>query len=285
MREALTVAWRFCRRVVQSFLEVSGLQHSATLAFFALLSIMPFTIITVGMLARLAAATHLGLEDTSASSVLDPMQHALPFLEGGLQQLLLELAQTRTSLNIVSGVMLMFAASAGFNAASNGINAMLRTERKRQYLVTKLLLAGLVILAAGAMFVWTVITSLLDAWAAHVDVPIPAWMAAIADVEWVLKLVVLANGFYFVVKVMATERYRRKYRWIGACVFVVFFELARWGFAVYLTEVVSYSKYYGTAGAFFGLSLWLYVAAIVMLGSCALIRTLAEFGKDPDATP
>lgn len=276
-RAAIVVSWRFCYRVVEALLEAAGLQHAATIAFFAILSILPFTVIAVGIVARLMAEIHFGADDSAVATVLDPLTTAIPFMDGGMRELVSQLAERPRSLSLVSIFMLLFAAGAGFNAVANGINAVLRTEKRRTFLLTRLMIAGLVILLATAMFVWTVAMQLFEIWAQHLAVALPGWLEEANIIQLCVKFFLLCVGFYFIVKVMATERYPRKHRWIAAAIFAVCFHLAQFGFSVYLTEVTSYDRFYGAAGAFFGLALWLYVTAILMLGACALIRTMWEF--------
>ncbi len=270
--------FRFCYRVVESFLDATGLQHAASIAFFALLSILPFTLLAVSVIAKLAAELPFASDgEPVVNQVLDPLRHAIPFVGGNLQELVVGLAQTERSLGIASIAVLVFAASAGFNAVSDGINAVLNTERRRAFWATRLILAGMVMLAATALFVWQVLIDLTGLWAETLNVSAPEWVRKAHLIQIGVKAIALGVGFYFMVKVMATERYPRGYRWIGAAVFVVFFELAQQGFSIYLNQLTDYARFYGAAGAFFGLALWLYVAAIILLSSCSVIRIVYEF--------
>ena len=67
---------------------------------------------------------------------------------------------------------------------------------------------------------------------------------------------------------------------MGAIAFAGMFEVARALLGLYLHEIASYDRYYGAAGAFFGLSLWMYVVSILLLGSCTLIRLLEELDDE-----
>ena len=290
MKRLLT-AWRFCWRLVTSFVDCGGLQHAGTISFFALLSILPFAIITVGLVANFVSLSPIEAGPTSpVQEVLNPLKDALPFMDGTLHDLVSELARTRMSLSIVSMLLLLYAASAVFTAISDGVNAMLRTERVRHYALTKLIVSGFVISIAAVIFVWQLARHFIERWAAVLDLDLPPWLHMAEAIELGAKLLVLGVGFYLLVKFTATERYGRRYRWVGAGIFVVVFELAQRGLAVWFGQVVSYERYYGAAAAFFGLSIWLYVLSILFLGACVLIRVQHEFvtgelSPDPDGQP
>lgn len=274
---ALKLGWDFCYRVVDTFLEDGGLQHSATIAFFALLSILPFTLFAVSMLAGLAQGLPFGdTEYSPVDQVLDPLNQAVPFLGGGMRDLVEDLARKERSLGWLNLGALIFAASAGFNAVSEGINAMLATKSERHFLLTRLFVTVLMIGSVSVLFVAKVTLDLVGLWADALGLVAPQWLTGAEIFQLVVQVVGAGVGFYFLVKLMALSPYKRRYRWIGAGVFVVFFQLAQDGFGIYLEQLASYDRFYGTAGAFFGLALWLYVAAIVLLGSCMVIRIIAD---------
>lgn len=286
MKRFLRVSWEFCSRIVIRFVDSGGLQHAGTMSFFALLSILPFIIITVGIVANLVdVAPVQGGDSRTLDQVMDPLREAIPFLDGTIQDLIASLSNTHTSLSIMSTCMLIFAATAVFNAITDGVNAMLQTERQRHYLVTKLLLAGMIITIAAAIFAWQLAKQLMHSWSDILGLEVPAFVAQIAPIELGVTMVILGVGFYLLVKFTATERYPREYRWAGAWAFVAFFLLGQKLMGVYFEEIASYERYYGTAGAFFGLSLWLYVASIIFLGACVVIRVLEEMWPRTSSGP
>ncbi len=286
MKAQLKTGWDFCKRLVLHFIHAGGLQHAGTISFFALLSILPFTIITVGIVANLVSISpQTAAEEPTVNHVLDPLQHAIPFLDETLHDLITSLQNTNTSLSIFSMLMLIFAASAVFNAITNGVNAMLATERQPHSLLTKLILAGIVITCAASIFLWQIGMHLIHKWSSLLGLRVPVWVAHIAPIELGVTILILGVGFYLLVKVTATERYPRPHRWIGTGAFVFAFLLVQKGLSFYLEHVVSYERYYGTAGTFFGLSLWLYLESIVFLGACVVIRVVAEMRGFNDGEP
>lgn len=273
----LKASWRVGTNFWDTFERAGGLHHAGSIAFFGILSLLPFSLLAIGLIARLlSAAPELLQTESAADAVLGPLRRAIPFLDNRLGELLDTLAHKPAPLSTFSLITLLYAASAGFNAASDGINAMLLTERRRHFLLTKLVIAGMVIVSVGGLVLWYAIAHFVAALASHVDVPIPDWIPTGTVVQNIIEFGVIVGGHYVLVRIVATERQARLVRWIGAIVFGALFAVARQLLGLYLTEVASYDRYYGTAGAFFGLSLWLYVVAIILLATCTLIRLLDE---------
>jgi membrane protein len=273
----LKASWRVGTNFWDTFERAGGLHHAGSIAFFGILSLLPFSLLAIGLIARLlSAAPELLHTESAADAVLAPLRRAIPFLDNRLGELLDTLAHKPAPLSTFSLITLLYAASAGFNAASDGINAMLQTERRRHFLLTKLIIAGMVIVSVGGLVLWYAVAHFIAALASHVDVPIPDWIPTGTVVQNVVEFAVIVVGHFVLVRIVATERQARLVRWIGAVVFGALFAVARQLLGLYLTEVASYDRYYGTAGAFFGLSLWLYVVAIILLATCTLIRLLDE---------
>lgn len=273
----LKASWRVGTDFWDTFERAGGLHHAGSIAFFGILSLLPFSLLAIGLIARLlSAAPELLQTESAADAVLAPLRRAIPFLDNRLGELLDTLAHKPAPLSTFSLITLLYAASAGFNAASDGINAMLQTERRRHFLLTKLVIAGMVIVSVGGLVLWYAVAHFIAALASHVDVPIPDWIPTGTVVQNVVEFGVIVVGHFVLVRIVATERQARLVRWIGAVVFGALFAIARQLLGLYLTEVASYDRYYGTAGAFFGLSLWLYVVAIILLATCTLIRLLDE---------
>ena len=208
--------------------------------------------------------------------VLDEFSTALPLLDGEVRKLIHSLAETRTTIGLFTGVLLLFGASAVFTAMERGVNAMLGTSGQRHFLITKLILAGMVISLGASLFAWQIVKSIGEHMFSTAGLSIPLWLLDTAFAHWFISLTIVAIGYYLLLKFMAAERFPRKHRWAGALVFTVLFHAAHWGLQMYLNHIISFQQMYGAAGAFLGLIIWLYIAALVLLLSCAVVRCLAE---------
>src|SRR5690606_13030422 len=123
-----------------------GIQHAATIAYFALLSMLPFTLLTALILARLTTtlAVELG-EGPVIDRLLDPLGDVPPLMGRHLRHPVQSLAATQTSEPRATGVVLLFGAMSVFDAITAGVNRMLATRARRRYLLTKVILAGFVV--------------------------------------------------------------------------------------------------------------------------------------------
>jgi membrane protein len=85
------------------------------------------------------------------------------------------------------------------------------------------------------------------------------------------------------------------YKWVPHCkvrfvyallsgtVTAILFHLAQFGFRIYTTKVLSYSKIYGSLGAVPILLLWIYIIWIIVLSGAALTATLQK--RVPELSP
>jgi YihY family inner membrane protein len=273
--------WRFIKRIKSVFSEAGGMQHSGAIAYFGLLSILPVVILTCAILAHLAEQLPAADDGSNIiDKVLDEFATALPFLAGEVRQLIHSLAETRTSIGLLTAVLLLFGASAVFTAMERGVNAMLGTTRRRHFLLTKLILAGMVISIGAALFAWQVVKSVSSHLFSTAGLAIPMWILNTAFLHWLIAFTVVAVGYYLLLKFMAAEPFPRKHRWIGALVFAFLFHAARWGLQLYLDHIISFQQMYGAAGAFLGLIIWLYIAALVLLLSCTVVRCLTDIAEE-----
>ena len=275
----------FVVRTVTLFMEAGGLEHAAAIAFFGLLSLVPFILLAMTVLATIATAAPDAFGSKPVlQQVLEPLREVLPFLAGEAERVIVDLARARGTSSLVGAFALLLSAMGVFNAIAGGINAVLGTRRRRTVLLTRLVLAALVVSLAGALLLWQIAWSVVLRLVILVGRGLPAWLPIARVAEWGLGTAALAAGFYLLVRVMATDRSPRRDRLIGAVVFAALFEAARVGLQAWLTYAVSLSATYGAASALVGLILWLYTASIVLLVSCAVVRVLGEVRAAEPAT-
>jgi len=67
-----------------------------------------------------------------------------------------------------------------------------------------------------------------------------------------------------------------KYALVSAVGSSAALEGARWGYTIYTTRVVTYSKIYGSLGAVPILLLWIYISWIIVLTGAAVTATLQK---------
>jgi len=253
-----------------------GVQHAGTIAYFGLLSVVPFIMLVTTIVAQLTQGNPFDDGSTSAvDQTLEAIDGALPGIKQHTGQILERFSEMDTSFSVAGILLLIFAAGAGFDAIQAGVNAMLQTNRSRHFLLVRLVFAGFVIVTAGGIFLVHMVRTLFSAWSSAAGLEIPSWLNERGFGFQILMGFLVAVGFYMLLKILATKRYQRASRWTGALSFAVLIRLARYGLETYLENVTTLETVYGSAVAFVGLILWLYVAAVVLLLSCCIVRATA----------
>jgi membrane protein len=184
-----------------------------------------------------------------------------------------DLAASQTSMTTVGFVSLLLAAGGAFSALERGINIMLGTQKRRHFIGTRLLLAGMMLATAMGLFLWRIVTSMAPKIVNSLGVDFPEWLLYNPLTELGIQLGVTAAGFYVLIRVLATEKFSRLARWTGALVFALLFHVSRVGLDYYLTTT-PLQQVYGTAMAFIGLILWLYVSSLLLLISSSVIHAV-----------
>jgi len=263
----------FCVEVWKNFRDAHGPQHAGAIAYFGLLSVIPFAVFLVAVSASLLAG--LGLE-ASGADVAAGVSSGVPFVSEAVREQLVEIATAGAEIGLLSVVLLLFSASSVFTALNRGINAVMGTERRPRMLVVRLLSAVLIVGVAASAFLWQLLQSSVTKWVGG-DGPLPGWLNNVG-MRWGIETAIFTVGFFVIVRLVAKVRYRKRYYWAGGLVFVILSQLARIGLEVYFARLWRLRDLYGGLGAIMGLVLWVYVAAIVLLIACSLVRTLAQRG-------
>lgn len=276
-------AWQFLRSIWRIFRDNSGAQHAGAIAYFGLLSLIPFSLLLVAVTANVMAK--LGMEATleaAGNSLSQQVGTQVLFLSEGLGKQLQSIAQAGAGLGVVSTVVLLFSASSVFTALNRGVNAILGTTRRQRFIVMRLVSALVLVTVATSLFAW----QLLRTWVEHIadESIVVAWLSS-GPVRWGVETGLFALGFFAVVYLMTAKTYRRRFVWVGAGAFVIAGQLARYGLEIYFYKIWKMRELYGGLAAGMGLVLWVYVAATVLLLSCALVRATSERFPLPPRNP
>ncbi len=276
MRDRLHMFAQYLRAIANGFRTGGGVQHAGTIAYFGLLSVVPFLMLVTTIVAQLTEGNPFDDGTTSpVEQTLQAMDSALPGIQQHTGQILERFAEMDTSFSVAGILLLIFAAGAGFDAIQAGVNAMLQTNRSRHFLLVRVVFAGFVIVTASGIFLVHMTRTLFGMWSSVAGLELPHWLSEGGFGFQILMGFLVALSFYILLKILATKRYKRASRWTGAISFAVLIRLARHGLDTYLANVTTLETVYGSAVAFVGLILWLYVAAVVLLLSCCIVRATA----------
>ncbi len=253
------------------FVARRGLQHAAEIAYFAVLSLIPFGVVVLTLLAYAAVdvlATGWTLEDLS-TVVSRIVPELLPGDVAYVEQVIATLIRDRGALGAVGVAALLITARFVF-AGVNGALAAIFNVKGRSPVTTMVLFA--VFLTTVALLVIFVVNA-ATAWMALVGDGAQGTLADRLERNRVVLHVAtdffLLLAFIFFMRSAVRTRVGTLDAIVGALVFVMLFEAARAAYAYYLQTIAQFGVLYGSLAGTMASLVWVfYVAAVLLWAMC-----------------
>jgi membrane protein len=225
-----------------------------------------------------SASAIIGLAARQASENYDRLLHYMalvipPAAYGIVLQTFNQITATSSGRKLTFGLAAaMWAASAGFSAIQDSMNAVYKVKETRPY--WKVRGAAVLISTLLSLLITAILSSLLaaDFFARLASLRIAHHLLAIAvgvvlrTVGWIVAVGLLALLFALIYY-WAPDVKHRKWRWLtpGGAIGMVGWVLASVGLRVYLHFFNSYTRAYGSLGAVIILLTWFYLSGLMLL--------------------
>lgn len=247
--------------------------RSAEIAYWAILSSIPFgalllTALGIGATKVLEAGwSRAMLHDYVAKVATTYLPQAIPDVDATIGWLL----GGQQAWGLIGAIALLVTASLVFGAVSRALTSIFGVRARDRYTTTVLFtvtLCALVLIVILGLPALAAIAPFIEAQDGTTIKPL--WLHAIADG-------VLALAFVFLLKAVVA---RAALPWrlvsLGAALYVLLFEVARWGFSVYLASLSKMDFVYGSFVGVMALIVWAYVVAFLLLATMCLLHVLQE---------
>lgn len=273
-------AWRGVGELYRS----DALTHAAAIAYYALLSLFPFLLLLLSVLGALTA------DNAARDGVLRFVFHYFPrqfeFITGQLDAF----RDSTLRLGVGGAIALTWASLGVFNAVSSAIDHAWGVERRRSFLMHRLV-SFLMMVSAGAIFVIAVVLASLarvaeTSWFWEL-VSRSAWLvwlsAVTADYGATLLLVVCVGLlFYYIPNTFI----RFRWVWPGAVVTGLLWRGALSAFAWYARDLARWNAVHGSIATVVVFMFWVYISAVILLYgvemTAAYARLQAAAAKHPE---
>jgi len=256
-------------------------RDAAFLAYFGLLSLVPFLSLLVWITSLLAAPVIADPErlDRLRVSILDATEHAFPFLADQVTRLLAEVTATSGAGGILGLAAMFGIAGLLFRALSVSISEVYDQERHRGFLGARVV-AAVAILATGVvvlglLFLREALGSLMESYKIQWHLPLGPEESLFTLVE----ILVVTVGFVVTVRMSTRGRMRNRPLLVAGVLFWIAWAVAVKLFGLYLERVPTLSRVYGSLTAIAALLLWMYYTAATFL-FCVCVG--AEIGRRGD---
>lgn len=249
-------------RGVVGMYQSDDLTHAASIAYYALLSLLPFLLLAFSVLGAVTADEHA--RATALNFVLRYFPTRFEFVTRQLDMF----RETRVQIGVVGTLALTWASLGVFSAISTAVNHAWGVEKQRSYLKHKLV-SFLMLLAAGAMLLVTMLTisagELVQAsWFAHVLARFPGLMAlqgfGVRYAAMLLLILGVGLVFYFI----PNAKIRFRDVWVGAVLTGILWRAAFDGFSWYLRSASRFTVH-GSIGTVVAFMIWVYISAVILL--------------------
>ena len=244
------------------FYQSNDLTYASSIAFFALLSLFPFLLLSLSVLGMFTAS------ENDRAVVLDFVLRYFPRQFDFVTIQIDAFRQRTTALGIVGSVVMVWATLGFFGSITTAVNYAWRVEKQFGYWKHKLV-SLLMLVAAGLLMVIGLLllsarTVVKATWFASVLAKSPrlAFFESFI-VEWATTLIfisVVGLIFYFV----PNARVRFKDVWPGAVVTGMLWRLALMGFGWYVRDLSRFSVH-GSVAAVVVFLMWVYLSSVILL--------------------
>jgi len=263
--------WEILIHAVRTFGFHGGANLAASIAFYAILSIIPLltlTTLVLGILFGSNPAIHEGM--------LKIVQVLHPRFPVELLDQLTRIDQKEFILGWVGLLALIWTAALIFSSIERAFGIVFRAQKKRNYFLSRLLAMTMIPLA------W--IIGMISVALAHVSIviknnpliPMDSWLASnliYVLFQHLLPFLLLVCLLTIVYKAIPTVPVKFKHAFIGGFLFSSLVWIAKYLYIAYFTRNDQYHVIYGPLETVVTLILWVFYISIVLLFCAELIAS------------
>ena len=258
-------AFSFISDVWHEFTEDRGLLFAAAISFYGLISLIPLLLVAIAVLGYIT-----GSSETARQEVITLARNLIPVGTEDLGQNLKALSEQSGLLGGLGLLGLLWIGSQVFVTLQQVMNIALGSQRHISFLRGRLVALAMVVVTGILIAISIGVTSVLTA-LSHFH---PPWGYAF-DSDAILGLLgtvvtIFTSTLAFVLayKFLPTKSIGTMGPVWGGVTAGLLFEAAKYAFSWYVTNVVNYSRIYGSIGGAVILVLWIYyVSVIAVLGA------------------
>jgi membrane protein len=283
-RELAELTGRAAWRAFVSFYNSEDLTHAASIAYYALLSLFPFSMLALAILGNVTA------DEADRNAVLSFVLRYFPRQFDFITTQLDAFRESSVRLGVVGSLGLMWGSLGFFGALSSAVNYAWGVEKTRSFWKHKafsfvmMVVAGLVLLLALVLVSASGVVG--ATWFAGVLRTFPALAVlrsfVVRYATTALFIVVVGLVYYFVPN--AKVRFRDV--WVGALLTGIVWHIALRGFGWFMSDMSRFTQVNGSITAVVVFLIWVYMQAVILLYGVELTAAYARLRRGrPDEVP
>ncbi len=255
----------YLTNLIDSIITEDFANAAGEMAYMLAIGIFPFMLFLTAVFGWLGKKVFVSKIIVALSTVAP--NGVIELIQGVLKEV--TLFQNGGIMAIFGFVVTWFLASNAVAVIIKGLNRANKVKENRTFLETRLLAFAMVIFNAFLLFISVnlvifgkVIVNFLQFYFQISDACANMLLVTRWPLAFVLLFILSTINYY----VLPAKQYSIKRSVIpGSLFFCIFWILGSWLFSLYVNELGTYNKVYGTIGAFAILMVWLYYTSVIML--------------------
>ncbi|MDX8401624.1 MAG: YihY family inner membrane protein, partial [Mariprofundaceae bacterium] len=249
---------RLIARIGRRFVADKCIQRASALAYASLLAIVP--------LVALGFSVFSGFQffEEAATRIRDALlEYLVPASRETIEAYLATIADRSAALPVFGVIGLLVTATALLNTVEEAFNAIWRITRARPWLSKFITFWAILTLAPLLIGASLTITSYFAALPVVKDVA--AGAVRLGELPFLLPWLMSSLALAVMYVVLPNTSVPARHAFVGGMVAGALFELTKFGFAFYVTDVANYQRIYGALSTLPIFLIWLYLAWVVVL--------------------
>jgi membrane protein len=286
-RDVGEVLWMSVLSLWRGFLNFysrDDLTHAASIAYYALLSLFPMSMLALAILGSVTA------DEADRSAVLGFVLQYFPTQFDFITRQLDSFRSSSLTFGLLGTLALIWGALGVFGAVSTAVNYAWGVEKTRSYWKHKLFSFVMLLVAGGLLLAAVLLVSAAQVvearWFSAVIVRFPGLLVlsslAIRNGTTLLFILVVGLIFYFVPN--AKVRFRDV--WIGAFLTGLLWKGGLLAFSWYMRDMSRFTRVNGSIAAVVVFLVWVYLQAVILLYGVEFTAAYARLRRGrPDEAP
>lgn len=262
--------WQFSRYLWTRFVEQRGLQTASSLAYTTLLSLVPLLTVMFGFLGGLPV-----FREFSSEIQVFMFENFVPSLSYSVQEYLFEFSNKARQLTFTGTIVLVFIALMLMATIDNALNKVWHVRTRRNPLARFLvywavlslgpLLVGIGLASTSYLLSLPALDTVYSTFGfkAHLLRVAPFITTSIA---FTLLYILVPNCFVY-----------KRFALIGGVIAASLFEMAKFGFGIYVRAMPSYEAIYGAIAIIPIFLLWIYLSWVILILGAHITYSLSNF--------
>lgn len=244
-------------------------QTAASLTYTSLLAIVPFLIVGFAIIREFPVFPEMV---SSLQSVI--LQVFTPDAGEDVQQYIQDIVDRGKRLPVLSFIILIITAVMTLYTVDDTLNRIWRVEFRRRTWFS--LMVYLLVVLSGPILLGISLALTTYLLSASVQLDSTTGFNWLASVPWLVTFIAFTSIYRWV----PNTHVRWKYALAGGLLAMLLFELAKWGFALYIRWVPTYGLLYGALAAIPLSLVWIYLSWLVVLVGAETTRCLAVYSRE-----